>query len=171
MAINIIVSVSENWVIGKDNKLLWKLSNDLKRFKELTLNKPIIMGENTYYSLPNGALPNRYNIILTLNKKFNEPNTIPSYSIEDSLEKAKKYGDDIFIIGGGNVYNQFFSIADNIYLTVVHTIIDGDTKFPKITKEWNCLSEEFHLKDDKNEYNYTYKLYKKNNKNIIIKKK
>ena len=101
MKINIIVAVSENWVIGKDNKLLWRLSNDLKKFKELTLNKPIIMGDKTFYSLPKGALPNRTNIILTLDKSFNEPDTIPVYSIEDALKTAEMYGDDVFITGGG----------------------------------------------------------------------
>lgn len=161
MNINIIVSVSDNYVIGKDNKLLWKLSNDLKRFKELTLNKPIIMGDKTFYSLPKGALPNRTNIVLTFDKNFNEPNTIPVHSIEDALKQAKKYNDEIFIIGGGNVYKQFLNIANKIYITVVHTTVDGDTIFPELDDNWNCFFEEQHLKDDKNEYDYTYKIYNK----------
>jgi len=162
MKINIIVSVSENWVIGKDNKLLWKLSSDLKKFKELTLNKTIIMGDNTFYSLPKGALPNRTNIVLTLDKEFNENNTIPAFSIEDALNKAKMYDDEVFIIGGGYVYKQFLDIADTVYLTVVHTIIDGDTTFPELDNKWICVSEEFKSKDEKNEYDHTYKIYNKN---------
>lgn len=161
MNINIIVSVSENWVIGKDNKLLWKLSDDLKRFKELTLNKPIIMGDKTFYSLPKGALPNRTNIVLTLDKNFNEPNTIPAYTIMDALKKAETINDEVFIIGGGNVYKQYLKFADKVYLTVVHTTIDGDTTFPELDDSWNCYFEEFHNKDEKNEYDYTYKIYNK----------
>lgn len=161
MNINIIVSVSDNWVIGKDNKLLWKLSNDLKRFKDLTLNKPVIMGDKTFYSLPKGALPNRTNIVLTLDKNFNEPNTIPAYSIMDALKQAEKYNDEVFIIGGGNVYKQYLNRANKVYLTVVHTTIDGDTTFPELDESWNCFFEEHHLKDEKNEYDYTYKIYNK----------
>lgn len=159
MKVNIIVAVSENWIIGKDNKLLWKLSNDLKKFKELTLNKPIIMGDKTFYSLPKGALPNRTNIILTLDKTFNEPDTIPVYSIEDALKTAEMYGDDVFITGGGSIYKQFLNIADIVYLTVVHTIIDGDTSFPELDDKWICTSEEFKSKDEKNDYDHTYKIY------------
>lgn len=161
MNINIIVSVSDNWIIGKDNKLLWKLSNDLKRFKELTLNKPVIMGDKTFYSLPKGALPNRTNIVLTLDKNFDEPNTIPAYSIPDAITEAEKYDDEVFIIGGGNVYKQFLSLANKVYLTLVHTTIDGDTTFPELDDNWNCVYEESHLKDEKNEYDYTYKIYNK----------
>ena len=161
MKINIIVSVSENWVIGKDNKLLWKLSSDLKKFKELTLNKPIIMGDKTFYSLPKGALPNRKNIVLTLNKEFNEIDTIPAFNVEDALNKAEMYDKEVFIIGGGYVYKQFLDIADTVYLTVVHTNIDGDTTFPELNDTWICKSEEFKSKDDKNEYDHTYKIYNK----------
>jgi len=161
MKINIIVAVSENWIIGKDNKLLWRLSGDLKRFKELTLNKPIIMGDNTFYSLPNGALPNRTNIILTPDKDFIENNTIPAFSIKDALNKAEMYDDEVFIIGGGYVYKQFLEIADTIYLTTVHTIIDGDTSFPELDDKWICISEEFKSKDEKNDYDHTYKIYKR----------
>jgi dihydrofolate reductase len=163
MTINIIVSVSENWAIGKDNKLLWKLSNDLKKFKDLTTGKAIIMGQKTFESLPKGALPNRTNIVLTPDQDFSAQNIITAFSIEDALFKAKLYhGEDcdIFIIGGGMVYRQFLDIADNIYLTVVHTVIEGDTSFPEIQEsQWNLLSTEFKEKDNKNEYNHTYKLY------------
>lgn len=161
MEINIIVAVSENWVIGKDNKLLWRLSDDLKKFKELTLNKPIIMGDKTFYSLPKGALPNRNNIVMTIDKTFNEPNTIPVFSIAESLKEAEKYNTDVFITGGGSIYKQFLEIADTIYLTMVHTIIDGDTTFPELDDNWICTSSEFKSKDDKNDYDHTYKIYKR----------
>lgn len=165
MKINIIVSVSKNWVIGRNNKLLWKLSNDLKRFKELTNGNPVIMGQKTFESLPKGALPNRTNIVLTDDPNFFAPNIILTYSIPEALEKAKLiHGEncEIFIIGGGMIYKQFLDYADCIYLTTVDTIIEGDTTFPElIPEQWNLISEEFKTKDDKNEYNYTFRLYQR----------
>ena len=163
MKINIIVSVSENWVIGKDNKLLWKLSNDLKRFKDLTNGNPVIMGQKTFESLPKGALPNRTNIVLTPEIDYNATNIITAFSIEDTLNKASRlHGEDceVFIIGGGMVYRQFLDIADRVYLTTVHTIIEGDTTFPELLPEqWELISEEYKEKDEKNEYSHTYKIY------------
>ena len=165
MKINIIVSVSENWVIGKDNKLLWKLSDDLRRFKDLTIGKPIVMGQKTFESLPKGALPNRTNIVLTLDHNFSAPNVIPVYNVGSAFEKAKeKHGTDcdLFVIGGGMVYKQFLDYADMVYLTTVHTIIDGDTTFPElIPQQWELISEDFKEKDGKNEYDCTYKIYKR----------
>lgn len=167
MKISIIVSVSENWVIGKNNKLLWNLSDDLRRFKNLTSGHPIIMGQKTFESLPKGALPNRTNIVLTDDPKFTAPNTISSYNLIDALEKAKTSCKsskecEVFIIGGGMIYKQFLDYADCIYLTTVHTKLEGDVTFPKLkTKEWELISEEFKTKDEKNEYDHTYKIYNK----------
>ena len=148
MKISIIVSVSENWVIGKNNKLLWNLSNDLKRFKDLTTNNPVIMGQKTFESLPKGALPNRTNIVLTDNPDFTAPDIIITHSIIEALAQAKfKHGNksEVFIIGGGMIYKQFLEFADYIYLTVVHTTIDGDTNFPIIgDKHVRCLKRDYH---------------------------
>lgn len=158
--INIIVSVSENWVIGKNNKLLWKLNSDLKKFKELTSGHPVIMGQKTFESLPNGALPNRTNIVLTDDINFAAPNVVVAYNINNALLLAESYcgdSDDVFIIGGGMIYKQFLDIADFLYLTTVHTIIDGDTTFPELDDKWKLISEEFKSKDDKNDYDHTYK--------------
>lgn len=166
--ISIIVSVSENWVIGSNNKLLWNLKDDLKRFKEITNNKAVIMGQKTFESLPNGALPNRFNIVLTDDKKFSTPNITTAYNIIESLLLARNFNkeSEIFIIGGGMVYKQFLEYSNKIYLTVVHTVIDGDTKFPELDlTKWKLISEEFRNKDDKNEYDVTYKIYDKIVKN------
>jgi len=158
MKINIIVSVSENWVIGKDNKLLWRLSSDLKKFKELTTSKSIIMGQKTFESLPKGALPNRKNIVLTDDTNFNAENITLAFNLGDALSKVD--GDEVFIIGGGMVYKQFLDYADCVYLTTVHTIIDGDTTFPELQlNQWKLVSKEFKEKDEKNEYDHTYKIY------------
>lgn len=158
--INMIASVSENWIIGKDNKLLWKLSSDLKKFKELTTGHVIIMGQKTFESLPNGSLPNRTNIVLTDDPDFFGKDIIPSFSISDALNKANYYDKEIFIIGGGSIYKQFLPLANKLYLTIVHTKIDGDTYFPKIDEsEWKLELSEFKEKDNKNEYSHTYKIY------------
>jgi dihydrofolate reductase len=160
--ISIIVSVSENWAIGKDNQLLWKLSSDLKNFKKLTTGHSIIMGLNTMKSLPNQYLPNRTNIVLVDDPDFVGKNIITAFSITDALDKAIFYddSDEIFIIGGASIYKQFLPISNKLYLTVVHTEIDGDTFFPKIDEsEWTLESSDFKEKDEKNEYSHTYKIY------------
>lgn len=163
MKISIIVSVSENWIIGKNNKLIWKLSDDLKRFKDLTTGHPVIMGQRTFESLPKGALPNRTNIVLTDDPNFTAPGVISSYNVIESLEKAKSlHGNDceVFIIGGGMIYREFLDYADCIYLTTVHTKLEGDVTFPELKpKQWKIVSENFKEKDDKNEYDHTYKIY------------
>ena len=164
MKISIIVSVSDNWAIGKNNKLLWHLSSDLKRFKELTSGNPVIMGQKTFESLPKGALPNRTNIVLTDNDSFTAPNIIITRSVIEALAQAKfEHGSncETFIIGGGMIYKQFLEFADCIYLTTVHTKLDGDTFFPELNEQWELISEEFKEKDEKNEYDHTYKIYKR----------
>lgn len=166
MKINIIVSVSENWVIGDKNTLLWEQKDDLKRFKDLTTGNPIIMGQRTFESLPNGALPNRTNIVLSEDLDYSAPNITSAYNVMDSLYKAKECctNEEIFIIGGGMIYREFLEYTDLVYLTVVHTVINGDTTFPELDmNEWGLVSEEFKNKDEKNEYDVTYKIYKKLN--------
>jgi len=122
------------------------------------------MGQKTMESLPKRFLPNRTNIILTNDEDLSGENLIPTFSIDDALNKANYYDDsgEIFIIGGGSVYKQFLPIADKIYLTAVHTIIDGDTTFPDIDKnKWKLETEEFKKKDNKNDYSHTYRIYTK----------
>ena len=169
MKISIIVSVSENWMIGKNNKLPWKLSNDLQRFKQITDSKPVIMGQKTFESLPNGALPNRINIVLSDDPNFIAPNIITANSVVEALLKARQTQiDETFIIGGGMIYKLFLDYADKVYLTVVHTVINGDTSFPKLDlRHWKLTSEEFRNKDEKNEYDVTYKIYELKHKNKI----
>jgi len=167
MKINIIVSASLNWVIGANNKLIWKLRSDLKRFKELTTGKVIIMGQKTFESLPNGPLPNRTNIILTDDSDYSVIDAILAFDVQDALIKAKYYGGEdgeVFIIGGGSIYRQFLPLADTIYLTRVHTMVEGDTTFPNIDEmnAWeSTLTEEINPIDEKNEFEYSYQIYQK----------
>jgi dihydrofolate reductase len=156
MIISIVVAVSKNNVIGKDNQLLWKLSDDLKRFKKLTTNHCIVMGRKTYDSIGK-ALPNRTNIIITKNKNFHVDDAIVLHNIQDVIEYAKSKNEtELFIIGGGEIYKQALEITNKIYLTKVDVDIDGDTFFHYNTQEWRICYEELIVKNEKNEYDSTY---------------
>jgi dihydrofolate reductase len=140
--ISIIAAISENNAIGKDNKLLWHLPEDLRRFKELTTGKVIVMGQKTFESLPIKPLPNRTSLVITDDRKFKHEGVVKSYSIETAVKRAKKLakkGEEIFIIGGGSIYKQFMEIADKLYITEVKlSFEDADTFFPSINKKkWN----------------------------------
>jgi len=162
MNISIIVAVAKNNAIGKDNKLLWHLSEDLKRFKKLTSGHYIIMGKNTYYSLPKRPLPNRTHIILTdvLGEQIDD--CIMAYSIEEAIEKMDPSNEN-FIIGGASIYRQFLQHANKLYITRVHESFEADTFFPDVDeKEWKVISkEDFPETDEKNPYPYSYVVYKR----------
>lgn len=153
--ISIIVVIAQNFAIGKNNDLLFHLSNDLKRFKEITLGHPVIMGRNTLLSLPKGALTNRRNIVITDNpdEKFDRCEMV--LSIEEAVE-AVKNETEAFIIGGGMIYRQFYPVAGKLYLTLVHQDFDADVYFPEINySEWKEFYRE-DLFDEKNNFNYSY---------------
>jgi dihydrofolate reductase len=164
--ISIIVAVAKNNAIGKDNKLLWHLSADLKRFKKLTSGRTIVMGKNTYYSLPGRPLPNRRHIILTDVKDEVIDDCIMAYSIEDAIAKMDT-GEENFIIGGASVYRQFLSIADKLYITWVHHEFEADTFFPELDlNHWKIiLKEDFSETDQNNPFPYSYVIYERKCKN------
>jgi len=150
--IKIIVAMSENRVIGNNNELIWKLSSDLKRFKDLTTNNPVVMGRKTYESIGR-PLPNRRNIIISRQPDY----LVDDCEIVSSLEEALLLtNSDCFIIGGGEIYKQSLEIVDKIYLTLVHKEFEGDTKFPELNKEWIEVSREDFNSDEKIEYNYSF---------------
>ena len=154
--INIIVATSKNGVIGNNNELIWKLSADLKRFKEITTGNTVVMGRKTYESIGR-ALPNRRNIIISRDVHYK----VEGCEVVNSLEEAISLSDTIFIIGGADIYRQSMDIADNIYLTMVHAELDGDAHFPNIGKDWAKLSRVDYEADEKNEYKYSFILYEK----------
>jgi dihydrofolate reductase len=159
--ISIIVAVSEDWGIGKDNELLWHISEDLKRFKRLTSGNTVIMGKRTWESLPKRPLPGRKNIVLTDDKTETIENAVTAYSIEDSLNKCKK-DEEIFVMGGGSIYRQFMPIADRLYITHVHKKAPADIYFPEIDlKIWKITEKEFFKTDDEESIPYTYTIYDK----------
>jgi dihydrofolate reductase len=157
--IHIIVAASKNHVIGKDNKLLWHLPNDLKYFKAVTTGHPIIMGRKTYESIGK-PLPNRLNIVISRNQYESTENLIYTTSLQEAIAIAKVKDEEIFIIGGGEIYRQALPLAHKIHFTLVNTIIKGDTFFPEINENgWQIESNEFHPKDEKHAFDYTFLIY------------
>ena len=158
--LTIIAAVSINNVIGNDNKLIWKLSNDLKRFKNLTTNHSVIMGRKTFESLIN-PLPDRDNIVITRDTNYSKPNIQVCSSIEDAINLTKT-DTQPFIIGGGQIYTQTINIVDKIELTRVHEEFDGDSYFPEIPLDiFKLINEENYNSDLENEFDYSYLTYKK----------
>jgi dihydrofolate reductase len=138
--ISVIAAVSENGVIGREGKLPWYIPEDLKHFKKLTSGNVVIMGRKTYESIGK-PLPNRINIVITRDKNKIIDGCITVNSIEEAIKKA---GNDkqIFIIGGGEIYKKSLNFANKVYLTKVHQVIEGDTYFPTLNKNWKEVRRE-----------------------------
>jgi dihydrofolate reductase len=159
--ISIIVAVSEDWGIGKDNELLWHISEDLKRFKMVTSGNTVIMGKKTWESLPRRPLPGRKNIVLTDDPQEIIDGSVTAYSIKDALDKCEKK-EEIFIIGGGSIYRQFMPIADRLYITHVHKKAPADIYFPEIDLSiWEVVEKEEFRASENNSIPYTYTVYEK----------
>jgi dihydrofolate reductase len=165
MKISLIAVLDKANGIGKNNKLLCHLPADLKRFKQLTSDHTIVMGRKTFESLPNGPLPNRKNIILTKNTNYEIKGCTILHSIEEIVEECK-IEDEIFIIGGGELYKIFLQKADFLYITKIDHVFDADTFFPEIEPEkWQIDSCKELLADEKNHFNYSFIEYSKRNLN------
>jgi dihydrofolate reductase len=157
--ISIIVAVSEDLGIGKNNELLWHISEDLKRFKNLTYGKTVVMGKKTWESLPKKPLPGRKNIVVTDLPGERFDGAVSAYSIEDSLNKCEK-GEEVFIIGGGSIYSQFMPLADRLYITHVHKQAPADIYFPEIDPAvWKVTAKEEFKTTDEGSIPYTYIIY------------
>nr|WP_320118134.1 dihydrofolate reductase [uncultured Marinifilum sp.] len=160
MKLSIIVAASRNNVIGKDNQLIWHLPADLKRFKALTTGHTIIMGRKTFDSIGK-PLPNRTSVIITRQPDYKQEGCVVVHSFEEALDFVKDQ-DKAFVIGGGAIYQEAISKADELYLTLVHHEFDGDTYFPKIKgEEWESVARKDCLPDEKNKYPYSFIDYKR----------
>jgi len=152
--ITVIAAVARNRAIGYKNKLIYWLPNDLKRFKQLTTGHTIVMGSNTFRSLPKGALPNRRNVVLSRRSK-----DFPGCDVYPSLEKALKScqpDEDIYIIGGASVYEQAVKVADRLCLTEIDdTPQEADTFFPDYS-DWHVATKEAHPKDERHAFEYAF---------------
>ncbi|MCF6129150.1 dihydrofolate reductase [Flavobacterium sp. AS60] len=156
--ITLIAAVAENYALGKDNQLLWHLPDDFKRFKNVTSGHYIIMGRKTFESFPN-PLPNRTHVIITRQKKYSSENCIIVDSLNAAISVCPK-DEEVFIIGGGEIYTQSIEIADKLDITKVHYSFDADTFFPEIDlNKWKLTSTEFHPKDEKNQFDFTFETY------------
>ena len=160
--ISIIVAIAENMAIGKDNKLLWHISEDLKRFKKLTTGHTLIMGRNTFLSLPTGALPNRRHIVISDQNGDHFESCEMAASIEEAIQMTEST-EECFVIGGGIVYKQFLPLVGKLYLTRVEQSFEADTFFPEINfSQWKYLSTERVEAGGKNQYAHTYTEYIRN---------
>jgi len=159
--INIISAVAKNNAIGFKNKLIYWLPNDLKRFKQLTTGNTIIMGRKTFDSLPKGALPNRRNVVVSRNKSLTLEGAEVYHSLEEALSACEN--DNIFIIGGEQLYKASLPIADKLCLTEVDDIpSDADAFFPEVDKDvWKVEAREDHETDEKHAYRYSFVDYVK----------
>jgi dihydrofolate reductase len=158
--ITIIAAAASNDALGKDNKLIWHLSKDLQHFKTLTNGHAVIMGRKTFESMPR-ALPNRTNIVITRQSDYQAENIMVTSSLSEALTLAK---DDPrpFIIGGGEIYKEAMSVADEIELTRVHADFDADTFFPEINShQWKEVWREEHAADEKHAHAFTFLRYQK----------
>ncbi len=165
MIISLIAAASTNNAIGKNNRLLWHLPNDMKFFKNTTWAMPVIMGRKTFESLDNAVLHGRFNIIVTRQKNWNAGDD--RVQVADSLQKAVELArqtdcKEVFIIGGGELFSESMSIANRIYLTRVHVTIEGDSYLPEINaKDWKLVSDLPFPQDDRHAYAYNFQLWEK----------
>ena len=157
--VSIIVAMDERGAIGKDNSLPWRLSSDLKRFKELTMGHHLIMGRKTFESIGK-PLPGRQTIIVTRNPHYQAADCLVARSVEEAVEIARRRGEsEVFICGGAEVFRRSLNIARRIYLTQVHARVDADVLFPDWDRNrWLESTSSFFNADDKNQYPATFKV-------------
>ena len=163
MIISMIAAVATNRVIGKDNDLVWRLPDDMKYFMETTKDHYVIMGRKNYESIPHKfrPLPNRVNIIITKQKDYKAPDCIITNTIEEALDYARDQAqEEVFVIGGGQIYKQSLQLAHKLYITEVKEHFEGDTYFPDFDhREWNEISRKHHYKDEKHQHEFDFVIY------------
>ena len=149
--ISMICAMANNNVIGNGNSMLWHIPSDLKRFKSITSESTIIMGRKTFESLP-GILPKRKHIVITRDKNYivDNENIEVLHSVDDILKKYENSNEEVFIIGGGQIYKEFLPHADKLYLTILEKDFKGDTKFPKINKDEWIIEEKSEIITENN---------------------
>ena len=159
MIVSIIAAMDKERGIGVDNKLPWRLSADLKRFRELTMGHHIIVGRKTFESIGK-PLPGRQMIIVTRDRSYEAEGCEVVHSIEDAMKLARDRGEsEAFICGGAEIYAESIAIADRIYLTLVDAEVPADTFFPKFDEgEWSERESFYHPADDRNQYPFTFKM-------------
>jgi dihydrofolate reductase len=156
--ISLIVAAAENGVIGRQGELPWRLSDDLRRFKSITMDKPIVMGRKTWESIGR-PLPGRQNIVITRQPGYAAEGCDVVSSVDAAIA-ASGAADEIMIIGGSEIYQLFLSRAERIYLTRVHADVEGDASFVlPDAADWRLTSDERHAADERNEFDYSFRRY------------
>lgn len=162
MKINQVVAAAENNAIGKNNQLLWRLPNDTKFFKNTTWGMPVIMGRKTFESLGK-PLAGRTNIVITRQTDWQADGAHVVHDIKEAMTVASQTdAKEVYVIGGGEIYQQTLPMTERIYLTRVHTVIDGDAFFPDIDeKDWTLLSRLDFSADEKHAYDYSFEVWQR----------
>ena len=150
--ITLVLAMAENGVIGKDGAIPWRIADDLKRFKQLTLGKTVVMGRKTWDSLPRKPLPERRNVVLTRDLGWRAPDAVVAFLPDDVLHTAGN--DEMMIIGGAEIYRMFLPRADRIELTEVHRAFDGEARFAFDRSQWREAARENHVTPDGLAYSY-----------------
>ncbi|WHY32774.1 dihydrofolate reductase [Cytobacillus firmus] len=159
--ISLMWAMDENRVIGRDNKLPWHLPEDLKFFKRTTMGHPIAMGRKTWDSIGR-PLPGRENIVITRNNSFSCDGCTVVHTVEELLNYSGDREDEIFVIGGAEIFKAILPAADRLYLTMIYDEFEGDTYFPELDmSEWDLLSREKGTRDEKNPYDFEFLIYKR----------
>ena len=169
--ISLIAAIGRNNELGKDNNLLWKLPADMKHFKEITMLHTVVMGRKTFESLGRSStgepickpLPNRRNIVITRDANYKSDGVEVAHSLSEALDIVGSDDEEIFIIGGGELYRETMPIADKLYITHIDASDrEADTFFPEIIPiVWNEISHKEYEKNEKNPFNYTFSVYEK----------
>ena len=163
MTLSIIVILSSNNVIGRDNKLPWHMPADLKRFKTLTMGHHVLMGRKTFNEIQK-PLPGRVNVVITRDPHFGAEGVAIARSVDEAISKAEAAGDsEIILVGGGEIFRQVIHRADRMYVTRIHAEIEGDTTFPDFddVNEWQLVDAEHFEADEKNAYPYSFLTYER----------
>ena len=159
MILSLIAAIGKNNELGKGNELLWKMPADLKHFREITSEHPVIMGRKTFESIGR-LLPNRQNIIITRDENYNVEGALIAHSLEKAISLVGPYSDEAFIIGGAEIYKQSIMLANKLYITKIDAENkDADAFFPEINSGWQEKSREEHPADENNPFSYTFLIY------------
>lgn len=159
--ISLIAAMSENRVIGAAGDLPWRLPDDLKYFMRTTRGHYVIMGRKTWESMGN-ALSNRTNIVITRREGFDAPGATVVHSLDDAIRIAPTAEQEVFIIGGGEIFRLALPMADRVYLTVVHADVDGDVTFPELhDADWTLTKDEHHPADDRHAHAFSFRVYER----------
>ena len=169
MRLSIIVAMSANRVIGRDNSLPWKLPGDWKRFKNLTMGHYLLMGRKTFESIGR-PLPGRTTVVITRQSSYSPTGVLVAHSIEQALQLAAQ-DSEVFVAGGAQIYLQMLPRADRLYLTTIDKEFEGDTTFPDFDEsDWQLIFKETRGPDEKNSYHYSFLTYRRKNPEARIQK-